>query len=156
MDIVARDTLFCAMASRVPYWWATSPSITGLQLTMLARVSQVYGVEFSQDLARPIVASLAGGGLNLLLAQNPISVALKAWVLTVPVIGLVIRFGTGPLVVASYTYLLGRAFIRHYEAGGSYHNFTSLNVRHEVARIVRGASLDEAAQPALRFAAGTS
>jgi uncharacterized protein (DUF697 family) len=137
MDSVARYTLLAAVSTRIPYWWATSPSVTALQLKMMADVSEVYGVEFEQDLARPIAASVAGGVLNLVLSQNPITVALKAWVVTVPVVGIPLRFAAGPAAVACYTYVLGRAFVRHYEAGGSYHDFTAEMVRAELSRLLR-------------------
>src|SRR5262245_36391848 len=88
MDVVERYTLFCAASNRLPYWWATSPSITALQLKMLAEVSREYGVEFEQNLVRPIVASIGGGALNLFFSRNPFMMALKAWVVTVPVVGI--------------------------------------------------------------------
>jgi uncharacterized protein (DUF697 family) len=156
MDIVARDTLLCAVASRVPYWWANSPSVTALQLKMLSEISRLYDVEFAQDLARPLVASIAGGGLNLILSQNPVSVALKTWIVTVPVVGILLRFGTGPAVVGAYTYVLGRAFVRHYEAGGSYHDFTSRQFREEASIILRLAQPPPSTAPALAPAAASA
>lgn len=129
MDRVAVYTLLCAVASRVPMWWANSPSVTGLQLKMLAEVSELYGVEFRQDLARPLIASLAGGGLSLLMSQNPLAMALKGWIVTIPVIGIPLRFGTGPAIIGAYCYILGRTFVDHYETGGTYHDFDSAKLR---------------------------
>lgn len=136
MDIVARSTLYCAVATRLPFWWATSPSITGLQLKMLSEISSVYGVEFNQDLAKPMIASVAGGILNLVISENPLTLMLKTWVVAIPVVGIPLRFGIGPVTVAAYTYVLGRAFIRHYEAGGTYHDFSVANFRTELSEIV--------------------
>ena len=103
--------------------------MTGLQLKMLAEISAVYGVAFQQDLTRPMVASLAGGGLSLLLSQNPLSMALKMWVVTIPVIGIPLRFGTGPAIIGAYCYMLGRTFVDHHEAGGTYHDFDAAKLR---------------------------
>lgn len=136
MDIVARYTFLAAASTRLPYWWATSPSVTGVQLKMLAEVSDVYDVTFEQDLARPVIASIGGGLLNLLVSENPITLAMKAWIVTVPVVGLPLRFGAGPAAVGAYTYVLGRAFVRHYDTGGSYHDFTADMFRAEAYRLV--------------------
>jgi uncharacterized protein (DUF697 family) len=136
MDIVARYTFLAAASTRIPYWWATSPSVTALQLKMLSEVSDVYAVEFQQDLARPVIASIGGGLVNLFVSENPLTLALKAWIVTVPVVGLPLRFGVGPATVAAYTYVLGRAFVRHYDAGGSYHDFALHMFRSEAYRLV--------------------
>jgi uncharacterized protein (DUF697 family) len=129
MDRVSLYTLLCAVATRIPAWLANSPTVTGLQLKMLAEISAVYDVEFRQDLARPMVASLAGGGLSLLLSQNPLALALKTWVVTIPVVGIPLRYGTGPAIIGAYCYLLGRTFVDHYEAGGTYHDFDAEKLR---------------------------
>lgn len=139
MDVVSRYAVLCAVATRIPLWWANSPSITALQLKMLSEISHIYGVDLVQDLARPLLASLAGGGLNLVISQNPLSVAAKAWVVTIPVVGIPLRFATGPAVLAAYTYVLGRAFIRHYEEGGTYHDFTTAKFRAEARELWHGA-----------------
>jgi hypothetical protein len=52
------------------------------------------------------------------------------------VVGVPLRFGVGPLAVAAYTYALGRAFVSHYERGGSYHDFTAAVFRAEVRRMI--------------------
>jgi uncharacterized protein (DUF697 family) len=132
MDRVAFYTLWCAVASRIPTWWANSPIVTSLQLKMLAEISDIYGVHFTQDLARPFVASLAGGGLSVLLSQNPLTMAMKTWVLAIPVVGVPIRYGTGPFIIGFYCYTLGRAFVEHYETGGTYHDFDTAKFRAQL------------------------
>lgn len=131
---VRHHTILCAEAVLIPWWWASSPSIASLQLKMLAEISELYGVEFSQHKAKPIVASLGGGGLSFLISQHPVSLALKAWMLSVPVVGIPLRFGTGPAIMAAYTWLLGHAFISHYEAGGTYETFQVSTVADELRR----------------------
>ncbi len=135
--IVRHHAALCAGAALVPFWWAASPSITGLQLKMLSELSSCYDVEFAQDFARPLVASLAGGGLSLVLSQHPVSLALKSWVIGIPVVGLPLRFGTGPAIMAAYTWVLGQAFIRHYESGGTYLDFHLGRVREAVHDLTR-------------------
>jgi len=48
------------------------------------------------------------------------------------VVGIPLRFGTGPAIMATYTYLLGKAFAKHYETGGSYLDFHAGQLREEL------------------------
>jgi len=137
-DIIRHHAILCAEAVWLPFWWANSPAITGLQLKMLAEISDVYGIEFAQHKAKPIVASLSGGALNFLLSRHPLSLAAKAWILSIPVLGIPLRFGTGPAIMAAYTWLLGRAFVSHYEAGGRYEDFHVSSLRDELTRTTLG------------------
>jgi uncharacterized protein (DUF697 family) len=123
LAIVRHYTILCAESMWIPFWWASSPSIAALQLKMLEEVSRVYGVEVSRDRTRALVASLGGGGLSLIISQHPVSLGVKAWVLGIPIVGIPLRFGTGPAIMAVYTWLLGRAFVTHHESGGTYLDF---------------------------------
>lgn len=118
----------------IPWWWAASPSITGLQLKMLAEISDLYGIEFSQHKTKPILASLTGGGLSFTIGQHPYALAFKGWLLSIPVVGIPLRFGTGPAIMAAYTWLLGHAFMSHYESGGTYESFRPSVVGDELVR----------------------
>jgi len=132
MSIVLDHALLVAGASIVPIWWASSPSITGVQLKMLSELSKLYGTDFADDFAKPLLASLGGGFLSLLVSQNPLSMRLKGAILAIPVVGIPLRYGTGPAIMAAYTYVLGKAFARHYESGGSYLDFHARQLREEL------------------------
>ena len=132
LAIVRHYTILCAEAMWIPFWWASSPSITALQMKMLAEVSRVYGVEVSPDRTRALIASLGGGGLSLIISKHPVSIAVKAWVLAIPIIGIPLRFATGPAIMAGYTWLLGQAFITHYESGGTYLDFGLRHVKNQI------------------------
>jgi uncharacterized protein (DUF697 family) len=123
LAIVRHYTILCAESMWIPFWWASSPSITALQLKMLEEVSRVYGVEVSRDRTRALVASLGGGGLSLIMSRHPVGLAVKAWVVGIPIVGIPLRFGTGPAIMAGYTWLLGRSFVTHHESGGTYLDF---------------------------------
>ena len=49
--------------------------------------------------------------------------ALMSVVHSVPLIGKLLQWGTGPFSLAMYTYLLGMAFVHHFETGGSFESF---------------------------------
>jgi uncharacterized protein (DUF697 family) len=136
LAIVRHYTILCAESMWIPFWWAGSPTIAALQLKMLEDVSRVYGVEVSRDRAKALVASLGGGGLSLIISTHPLSVAVKAWVLAIPIIGIPLRFGTGPAIMAVYTWLLGRSFITHHESGGSYLDFRMGQLGNELRETI--------------------
>jgi uncharacterized protein (DUF697 family) len=134
--IIRHYAILCAEATLLPWWWAASPSTAALQLKMLAEISEAYGVPFDADRAKPMLAALGGGGLSFLIAQHPLGLAFKAWLLAIPVVGLPLRLGTGPAIMATYTWLLGRAFVSHYAAGGTYHDFHVTAIAREAQRAV--------------------
>jgi uncharacterized protein (DUF697 family) len=136
VEIVRHHAVLCASASLLPLWWAASPSITALQLKMLSELSRAYGIEFSQEFGKPLIASLAGGGMSLWMSRSPAMWAVKGAVMSIPIIGVPLRYFTGPAIIAGYTWVLGQAFIRHYESGGTYLDFHVGKLREEIAHLV--------------------
>lgn len=131
--LVRDNAATCAVISFVPAPFLGSVGISALQLRMLSELSGLYGVPFSQNVARSLVAASAGGVLNSTLARNPISHALRDWVnVHFALIALPLRLLTGPALMAAYTFILGNAFIRHYEKGGAYIDFDWLLFRYEL------------------------
>jgi len=125
----------CAAVACVPNPIANSLAVTGVQLKMLSDLSRLYGVPFSQDIARALLTATGGGVLNYLLARNPVTRTVRDFLMAaVPLIALPLRFLAGPAFIAGYTLVLGNSFIRHYERGGSYLDFNWRDFRHELAR----------------------
>ncbi len=117
----------------IPLPVAGSIAVTSVQLDMLSDISRLYGVPFSHDAGRALLASAAGGLLNYYLSQNPITRAVRDFLnATVPWLALPLRLFTGPLLMAGYTTLLGQSFVRHSEKGGSYLNFDWSAFRQEL------------------------
>jgi uncharacterized protein (DUF697 family) len=132
--LVRDNAVTCAGISFVPAPFLGSVGISALQLRMLSELSGLYGVPFSQNVARSLVAASVGGVLNSALARNPVSHALRDWVnVHLSIIALPLRLLTGPVLMAAYTYILGNAFVRHYEKGGAYIDFDWLLFRYELA-----------------------
>ncbi len=132
--LVRENAVMCAAVSFVPNPIANSLAITGVQLKMLADLSKLYGVPFSQDIVRSLLTATAGGLLNFIIARNPVTRGVRDFLMaTVPLIALPMRFLAGPAFIAGYTLVLGNSFIRHYECGGSYLNFNWRDFRHELA-----------------------
>jgi uncharacterized protein (DUF697 family) len=93
-------------------------AVGGLQLQMLRRVSQLYDVEFSENRGKALIASLAGTMIPVTSGMGAAS-ALKG----VPLLGMVASAFVMPVLSAGATYAIGKAFIQHFESGGTLLDF---------------------------------
>ncbi|MHC9538703.1 MAG: YcjF family protein [Vulcanimicrobiota bacterium] len=96
-------------------------TIGGTQLAMLAGISKVYGVDYTQHMAKPIVASLLGA-IGYDFAVRIIAGALFK---SIPVLGFVAGMATMPILGAASTYAVAKIFIQHFESGGTFLNFNA-------------------------------
>jgi uncharacterized protein (DUF697 family) len=103
----------------VPVPLFVAAGLTGIQLKMLADVSKVYGVPFSENSARAALLSLIGGIASPALAFG----GLGGLVAAVPILGPFLLPATLPLLAGAATFAVGRTFIQHFESGGTYLNF---------------------------------
>ena len=114
-EIVQKYMLASIGVGLIPIPLVDVAAVAAIQLKMLHHVSRLYGVEFSENRAKSIVAALLGGGVPVSVSLNLVS-ALKS----LPIVGLVVGiFGTAILGGAS-TYAIGKVFIQHFESGGNF------------------------------------
>jgi uncharacterized protein (DUF697 family) len=99
-------------------------AVGGLQLQMLRRISQIYGVAFSENSGKALIASTAG---SIIPATSGIGAAsvLKA----VPVFGTIVGGFVMPVLSAGATYAIGKAFIQHFSTGGTLLDFSPPDYR---------------------------
>jgi uncharacterized protein (DUF697 family) len=102
-------------------------AVGGLQLQMLRRISQVYGVPFFENRGKALIASLAG---SMIPATSGIGAAsaLKA----VPIVGTIASGFIMPVLSAGASYAIGKAFIQHFESGGTLLDFNPPDYREFV------------------------
>jgi len=90
-------------------------AISGLQVRMVMRLADLYGVPFSQEAAKTIVAAVIGGVTPHVVTAGTVGLLFKS----VPGFGALVGvFGIASLANAS-TRVLGRVFVAHFEAGRS-------------------------------------
>ena len=116
--IMRRYMLFSGVAGLVPLPAVDVATVTGVQVKMLHAMTRVYGVPFNLKLARQLVLALIGGGGSVVLAL-PAASATKA----VPVVGMAASFLLSPAFATASCYGTGKAFISHFEAGGTLETF---------------------------------
>jgi len=116
--LVDRFALWSGVAGLVPVPVLDAVAVGGLQIQMVRRISQIYDIDFSENRGKALIASLAG---SMIPATSGIGAAsvLKA----IPVIGTIAGGFVMPALSAGATYAIGKAFVQHFESGGTLLDF---------------------------------
>lgn len=126
--IITNHVYGSAGAGLIPIPIVDLAALTGIQLNMLRRLANLYDLEFKKDLVRPVVGSLMGAVLPV-AAAGPIMSFIKL----VPIVGHITAFATMPALGGAATYALGKVFVQHFEAGGTFLTFDPAKVREHFA-----------------------
>ncbi len=99
-------------------------ALTALQIRLVYKLSHFYGLEFSRDKAKNIIAALIGSAV-------PVSVAapLYSMLKVIPIVGQTVSVLTMPVIGGAGTYALGKVFVQHFESGGTFLNFDPAAVK---------------------------
>ncbi|MFH1537851.1 MAG: DUF697 domain-containing protein [bacterium] len=125
-EIVRNYTLYSLGPAIVPLPLIDMAAILGIQLMMLKKLSDYYGMEFSQQRGKALIASLVGGVHAGLIAGSLLKL--------VPVLGLLGAIVPMAAVSGALTYAVGIVFVQHFEAGGTLLDFDPEKVRNHFAR----------------------
>lgn len=99
--------------------------IMGVQMRMLAKLAEIYGVPFDAQVAKSMVATLMAT-----LVQNTLAGVVAYAFKFTPVLGFLLGVAVLPAVAAAGTYALGKVFITHFESGGTFLEFDPAKVRN--------------------------
>ena len=122
--VVDRYSLYAGGAGLIPIPVIDVPAVAAVQLQMVRKLSQTYGVPFSENLGKSLIASLAGVAIPASTAAS-VGSALKA----IPIVGTAAGALTMSTVSAGATYLIGRTFIQHFASGGTLLDFNPPDYR---------------------------
>lgn len=122
--LVDRFAIWSGVAGLVPLPVVDVLAVGGLQVQMLRRLSQIYNVEFSANRGKAVIAALAGCMIPATSGMGAAS-ALKA----VPILGLLAAGFVMPVLSAGATFAIGKAFIQHFETGGTLLDFNPPDYR---------------------------
>ena len=117
--VVHRNVLWAFGAGVLPIPVFDIVAITGVQIKLLKELSELYGLEFREGMAKKAVTSLlvGVGGVGL---GGALGASLMKFV---PVIGYALGAASVPVVAGALTHAVGKAFIMHFEAGGTLLDF---------------------------------
>ncbi len=122
--LVDRFAIWSGVAGLVPIPVVDLLAVGGLQVQMLRRLSQIYDVEFSENRGKAVIAALAGTMIPATSGMGAAS-ALKA----VPILGMLASGFVMPALSAGATFAIGKAFIQHFESGGTLLDFNPPDYR---------------------------
>jgi len=125
--LVDRFAIWSGVAGLVPVPVVDLVAVGGLQLQMVRRLSQIYDVEFSANRGKALIAALAGCVIPETSRMGAAS-ALKG----VPVLGTLASAFVMPVLSAGATFAIGKAFIQHFESGGTLLDFNPPDYREFV------------------------
>jgi uncharacterized protein (DUF697 family) len=126
--LVDRFSLYSGAAGLIPVPLIDIAAVGGIQLQMLRKLSEIYGVPFSDNRGKSVIASLAGSLLPASAASTTamgISSALKSF----PGVGTAISAFTMPAFSAGATWVTGKVFIQHFASGGTLLDFNPPDYR---------------------------
>jgi len=120
--VIRRHTLFAAGAGLIPIPVLDTAAILGIQVTMLRSISQLYHIEFRENVVRSVISSLIS-------SVGAVSIA-KA----IPGLGTVLGGVTLSAAASASTYALGKVFIQHFDQGGTLLDFDPVKSRDYFAK----------------------
>ena len=126
--LVDRFSLWSGAAGLIPLPIVDIVAVGGVQLEMLRRLSDIYGVPFVENRGKSLIASLAGSVLPASTATTTamgVTSALKS----IPGVGTAISAFTMPVFSAGATYVIGKVFIQHFASGGTLLDFNPPDYR---------------------------
>jgi uncharacterized protein (DUF697 family) len=127
-QLVDRFSLWSGAAGLIPVPLLDIAAVGGVQLQMLRKLSEIYGVPFSENRGKSLIATLAG---SILPASTATSTAITfgSLVKGVPVLGTAIGALTMPALATGATYIIGKVFIQHFASGGTLLDFNPPDYR---------------------------
>ena len=144
--LVDRFSLWSGAAGLIPIPIIDMAAVGGVQLQMLRRLSEIYGVPFSENRGKSILASLAGAVIPASTATTT-AVGVGSLVKSMPGVGTAIGALTMPVFSAGATYVIGKVFIQHFASGGTLLDFNPPDYREFIKAQQEKLSTGSAASP---------
>src|ERR1041384_7180275 len=121
-ELVDRFSLWSGAAGLIPVPLVDMAAVGGVQLQMLRRLSEIYGVPFSQNRGKSIIASLAGAIIPASTATTT-AMTFGSLIKGLPGVGWTVGALTMPVYAAGVTWVIGRVFMKHFASGGTLLDF---------------------------------
>ncbi|NKB23222.1 MAG: DUF697 domain-containing protein [Kiritimatiellae bacterium] len=115
-NLILDRYIFWSMSwSLVPVPLLNKVAVPLVQLKMLSKLSQLYGVPFSENRGKSILAAFVGGFGSIAASEALVKPLLSS----VPVLGVPLYMLSSSTFSVAATYAVGKVFIQHYERGGT-------------------------------------
>lgn len=105
--------------------------ITGAQIHLVAKLSEVYKIPFSDHRAKNLIYPLVSS-----VGLVPAGAAfVSSLVKGIPVFGTLVGVASMPAVAGATTYAIGKVFTSHFEAGGTLLDFNPAATKAHFAKL---------------------
>lgn len=153
-QVVDRFSLWSGAAGLVPIPLVDVAAVAGVQLQMLRKLSEIYGVPFSDNRGKSIIASLAGAIIPASTATTT-AMTFGSLIKGIPGVGWTIGALTMPVYAAGVTFVIGRVFMKHFASGGTlldfnppdYKEFIKAQQEKVASRFGKASKPDSTAEP---------
>jgi uncharacterized protein (DUF697 family) len=125
LKIVKNYMWFSMGAGLIPVPFVDLAAVSSIQLKMIAEISKVYDIPFSESRGKAIIGSLTGFILPHALAYGMVGSLIKA----IPVVGALAGAPAMAVFCGAAAWALGNVFIQHFESGGTFLDFDPEKVR---------------------------
>ena len=110
--------------------------VTGVQIQMVRKLSEIYGVKFGDSGIRNSVMALLGG-----LAAETLAVGIGLPLArAIPGIGQILSLLTMPAFATASTCAVGEVYLQHFEKGGTLLDFRPSAVKEKFRRVYDAAA----------------
>lgn len=130
--IIRNHVLVSMGVGLIPLPMVDLVGVTGVQLNMLRKLSNLYKVPFSENKVKNIVSALIGGGGSI-----PVARVIASLVKVIPVVGSTIGAISMPISAGSITYAVGKVFLQHFASGGTFLTFDPEKVKEYYAKMLK-------------------
>lgn len=93
--------------------------VSGIQLNLMRKLSELYKVPFSKDMVKNIIGALIGGAFPASAGSRIMASISK----TIPGVGQTVGAVCAATVSGASTYAVGKVFARHFAEGGTFLSF---------------------------------
>jgi len=124
MALVKSYVPWSAGAGILPIPIVDMAALIAVQLRMLSKLSQMYQVPFMENGVKSIVTTLLG----TVISTN-LGVSLGSLVKAIPLVGPIAGIAAVPGMYSAATYAIGRVFVTHFDAGGTFLDFDPQKTR---------------------------
>lgn len=90
-------------------------ALTGIQINLVRKIANVYGIPFMKDKVKNILGALVGSVIPSTMGL-PLGASMAKFI---PVIGQTVGAVTMPVISGAATYAVGKVFTQHFASGGT-------------------------------------
>lgn len=124
MALVNSYVPWSAAAGLLPLPVVDMAALVTVQLRMLSKLSEMYQIPFKENAVKGIVSTMLGT-----VVSSGIGGSLGSLAKAIPLVGPVLGVAMVPGMYSAATYAVGRVFVSHFEAGGTFLDFDPKKMR---------------------------